>query len=131
MRIVTLLTFSASLVQPAAGHAQTNIVLVPSVSVSTVSDDNIFSTAHRSWDQTMLFTPGVEGKPSTPRMSLLGSYAFDMLRAADFSALNDLEARRHARVRAAYRQTSRLDFEAASYYDRSNDSGELNFETGV
>jgi hypothetical protein len=131
MRIVTLLTVTASLIQAPAGHAQTNLAVVPSVSVSAVSDDNIFSTAHRSSDQTMLFTPGAEGELATPRMSLLGSYAFDMLRAANFSALNDLEARRHGRVRATYRQTSRLIFEAASYYDRSNDSGELNFETGV
>jgi hypothetical protein len=131
MRIVTLLMVAASLVQAAAGHAQTNLALVPSVSVSAVSDDNVFSTAHRSSDQTMLFTPGVEGELATPRTSLLGSYAFDMLRAANFAALNNLEARRHGRIRAAYHQTSRLTFEATSYYDRSDDAGELNFETGV
>src|SRR5262249_47473628 len=66
-----------------------------------------------------------------PRATLLGSYSFDMLRSADFSALNNLEARRHAMVATHYQQTSRLALDLNGHYDRTDEAGELNFEKRV
>jgi hypothetical protein len=126
---ISALALSA-MMAPAVAGAQTNLVFVPSISVSALSDDNVFTTVHRAADQTTLITPAAEGLFGTPRLSLLGAYAFDMLRSADFSSLNDLEARRHGRADAIYHQTSRLTFEVDSHYDRSDEAGELNFETG-
>jgi hypothetical protein len=116
---------------PAAARAQTRLTLVPSVSVGTVSDDNIFSTATQSFDQTMIVSPGAQGAVETRRAALLGLYSFDMLRSADFSALNNLEARRHGRVDGAFRQTPRLVLNLNGLYDRTDEAGELNLETGV
>jgi hypothetical protein len=114
-----------------AARAQTKVTLVPSASVSVLSDDNVFSTSARSSDQMTLISPGVQTMFETPRARFLGSYAMDMLRSMDFSSLNDLEARRHGMLDAVYRQTSRLSLNLDGHYDRSDEAGELNFETGV
>jgi hypothetical protein len=116
---------------PAHARAQTKLTLVPSVAVSAISDDNIFSTASPSADQTTLVSPGVQGSVETPRATLLAAYSIDMLRSADFAALNDLESRRHGTVDAAFRQSPRLALNAYGRYDRSDEVGALNFETGV
>jgi hypothetical protein len=117
---------------PAVARAQTKVILVPSASVSVLSDDNVFSTSSvRSSDQMTLISPGVQTMFETPRARLMGSYAMDMLRSMDFSSLNDLEARRHGMLDAVYRQTSRLSLNLSGHYDRSDEAGELNFETGV
>jgi hypothetical protein len=121
---------AAALTLPVAARAQTKVTLVPSASVSVLSDDNVYSTATRSADQMTIITPGVQTMFETPRTRLLGSYAIDMLRSMDFASLNDLEARRHAVLDAAYRQTSRLEFNLGGHYDRSDQAGELNFDTG-
>ena len=116
---------------PVHARAQTKLTLVPSVAVSAISDDNIFSTASPSADQTTLVSPGVQGGIETPRAALLAAYSIDMLRSADFAALNDLEARRHGMVDAAFRDTPRLALDAYGRYDRTDEAGALNFETGV
>jgi len=99
--------------------------------VSAISDDNVFSTATRSADQRTLVSPGIQAALEMPRTALLGSYSFDMLRSADFSALNNLEARRHGMFDAAFHQTPRLALDLNGHYDRTDEAGELNFETGV
>jgi hypothetical protein len=122
---------AGALALPIAARAQTKVTLVPSASVSVLSDDNIFATAVRSSDQMTLVSPGIQTMFETPRSRVLGSYAIDMLRAADLSSLNDLEARRHAMLDAVYRQTPRLSLNLNGHYDRSDEAGELNFETGI
>ena len=78
-----------------------------------------------------LISPTLLGAIETPRATLQGSYSIDMLRAADFSALNNLEARRHGMLDAAFRQTPRLVLDLNGHYDRTDEAGELNFETGI
>jgi hypothetical protein len=121
----------AGVFTPPAADAQTNVTLVPSAAVSVLHDDNIFSTDSRSSDQMTLLSPGAQAVFETPRARLLGSYAIDMLRSADFSSLNDLEARRHGMLDAVYRQSPRLALNLNGHYDRSDEAGELNFETGI
>src|SRR5262249_19519334 len=93
----------AGLVAAVAADAQTKVTLVPSAAVSVLHDDNIFSTETRSSDQMTLISPGAQAVFETPRARLLSSYTIDMLRSADFSSLNDLEARRHGMLDAVYR----------------------------
>jgi hypothetical protein len=118
-------------VLPGDLRAQAKLTLAPSVSVSAISDDNIFSTAAPSTDQMALISPALLSAIETPRATLQGSYSIDMLRAADFSALNNLEARRHGMLAAAFRQTPRLVLDLNGHYDRTDEAGELNFETGI
>jgi hypothetical protein len=122
----------AGITLPAGAQAQSKLTFAPSVSVSAITDDNILTTAEaRSADQTTLLSPAVLGAIETPRATLRGSYSIDMRRAADLSVLNDLEARRHGMLGAAFRQTPRLALDLNGRYDRSDEAGELNFETAI
>jgi hypothetical protein len=127
--IGVLLAGAAALTADA--RAQTKLTLAPSVSVSAISDDNIFTTAARSADQTTLISPALLSAIETPRATLRSSYSIDMLRSADFSALNNIEARRHGMLGAGFRQTPRLALNLNGHYDRTDEAGELNFETGI
>src|SRR5262245_15014008 len=80
---------------PPTLRAQTKVTLAPSAPVSAISDDNVFSTEARSADRLTLVSPAVQTRLETPRATLVGAYSIDMLRAADLSSLNDLDARRH------------------------------------
>src|ERR1041385_3851876 len=55
-----LLVCCAALMAPSAVSAQTQLTVVPSVSVSAIADDNIFTAAARSSDQTTLLGPGID-----------------------------------------------------------------------
>src|SRR5262249_59403224 len=51
---------AAALTLPVAARAQTKVTLVPSASVSVLSDDNVYLAATRSADQMTIITPGVQ-----------------------------------------------------------------------
>jgi hypothetical protein len=132
MRRLTIgMAVAGAIALPAPARAQMKVTLVPSVSVSAVSDDNIFATETRTADHTTLLSPGAEAVVESPRLALRGAYSFDMQRSADFSALNDLQARRHGMFDAALQQTSRLAFDLNGHYDHADESGELNWLTGL
>jgi hypothetical protein len=59
-------------------RAQTKLKLAPSVAVSAISDDNVFTTAARNSDQSMLVSPALLSAIETPRAALRGSYSIDM-----------------------------------------------------
>src|SRR5207244_3311531 len=103
--LIITLVLAADLAVPSLARSQTNLALVPSVSVSTISDDNIFTSTTRSADQTTVLSPSLEGSVDTPRTSLLGLYSFDMLRSAYFAALDNIEARRHGMFDTHFRHT--------------------------
>jgi hypothetical protein len=107
------------------------ITLVPSISVSAIADNNVFTTSAGSGDQSTVLAPGVEGTIATPRASLLGAYSFDMQRSMTFRALNDLDARRHGMFETNYRNTERLSTAFRGHYDRTDNAADLNFETGL
>jgi hypothetical protein len=108
-------------VLPGDLRAQAKLTLAPSVSVSAISDDNIFSTAAPSADQMALISPHLLSAIETPRATLQGSSSIDMLRAADFRR-STLEARRHGMLAAAFRQTPRLVLDLNSHYDRTDEA---------
>ena len=56
---------AAQLALPQVARSQTRVMFVPSVSVSSVFDDNPFATTTGSADQLTLLTPGIAGLFST------------------------------------------------------------------
>lgn len=128
--LIVGLALAVDIVFPSVVRAQTNLTFVPSLSVSTLSDDNIFTTATRSADQMTLLSPSVQGMVDSPRTNILSSYSFDMQHAADHPVLNNFEARRHGMLDSHFRTSSRMTLGFGSHYDRSDEAGELNFETG-
>jgi hypothetical protein len=53
-------TLAAALLMPASLGAQSKLTLVPSISVTSLYDNNLFAKTVGSGDQMTLFTPGLE-----------------------------------------------------------------------
>ena len=116
----------------AAGRvdAQARVSFIPSVSLFTVYDDNLFARARGSAGQMLELRPRFEGNYESARTQLLGLDAFDMQKS-NHSALNTLDARRHALGTVRYRITPVTTVGLGLRYDRTETPGELNLETGV
>jgi hypothetical protein len=114
----------------AAGvRAQSSVIVVPSVSIGGVYDDNLFAKVRGSAGQMLLFRPGLEADVKTPRIDLGSEWSFDAQRA-NFSSLNTLDARRHAVVDLKFRSTTATTLGLATRYDRTETPGEVD-EIGV
>ncbi len=119
------------LLVPCGTAAQSKITLVPSASVSSLYDDNLFAKTVGSADQMTLFTPGLELTYETPANMLLAEFTFDMQRSLDHPALNNLLARRHAMVDTRFQMSPRFTLGFGGRYDRTDTAGELNYTTGL
>jgi len=122
---------AAQLALPQVARSQSRVMFMPSVSVSSVFDDNPFATTTGSADQLTLLTPGIAGLFATPVVNINGLYTFEMQRSIDHPALNNLDARRHGMVTAAFRQNSKSTLTVDGNYDRTDTAGDLNFVTGL
>ena len=115
---------AAQLVLAAPAHAQAQMEFIPSVSLFTVYDDNIFARADGSAGQMMQLRPSFEGSWESPTVLMLGLYSFDMQRS-NFSTLSTLDARRHALGEMRFRTTPFVTLGLTTQYDRTNTPGEL------
>ena len=122
---------AAQLALPQVARSQSRVMFVPSVTVSSVFDDNPFATTTGSADQLTLLTPGIAGLFATPVVNINGLYSFEMQRSIDHPALNNLDARRHGMLTAAFRQNSKSTITVDGNYDRTDTAGDLNFVTGL
>jgi hypothetical protein len=116
---------------PSHVAGQSQVTLVPTVSIGSMYDDNLFAKTVGSGDQMTLITPGLELGYETPVTSLLGSYFFEAQRSFDHPALDRLDARRHALFDGRFRLTPHVTFSLAGRYDRTDTAGDLAFNTGV
>ena len=121
----------AVLLPPWPAAAQSKLTLVPSVSVSSLYDDNLFAKTVGSGDQMTLLTPGLELTYETPTNMLLGEFTLDMQRSLDHPALNNPLARRHAVVDSRFQMSPRFTLGLGGRYDRTDTAGELNYTTGL
>ena len=128
---IIALVFAVDLVLPSIARSQTNLTFVPSLSMSTLTDDNVFTTATRSADQMALVSPSFQGFVDTPTTSIMSLYSFDMQHAADHPVLNNFEARRHGILETHFRTSPRMTLGFSSHYDRSDEAGEFNLETAL
>lgn len=120
-----------SVLAPATARAQARVTFVPSLSISSVYDDNIFARTVGSGDQMTRLSPSFEAGYETARTTLSSLYTFEMQRSLDHSALNDLEARRHAMFDGRFRSTPKVTLGLVGRYDRTENAGELSFNTGL
>src|SRR5262245_22199168 len=130
-RFSRVLLAAALLTVPAAASAQNTVILVPSVSVSSVFDDNLFATTVGSGDQMTQLTPGIQALLVTPVTTTQGAYSFDAQRSIDHPALNNFAARQHALFSTRHRQTAKLTMAVDGTYDSTDTPSELDFATGI
>jgi hypothetical protein len=114
----------------ATAYGQAQVEFIPSMSVFTVYDDNIFARVQGSAGQMLQVRPSVESSYESPTVRLLGLYSFDMQRS-NFSSLNTLDARRHALGEARFRTSPFTTLGVTARYDRSETPGDLNIDTGL
>src|SRR5262249_7641711 len=110
---------------PAVASAQSKVTFVPSLSLSSVYDDNLFARTVGSGDQMTQLTPGVEFGYDTSVVTFNGQYSFDMERSLDHAALDNIDARRRGLIDVRLRKTPRLAFGFVGRYDRTETAGEL------
>ncbi len=127
--LITLILTSVVL---AASHAraQSRVDVVPSVSVGSVYDDNLFAQVLGSGGQMLQVRPGLEATVESPRLKLGSLWTFDM-QHSNHADLNTFDARRHADLELAYRSTSATTLGFAARYDRTETPGEINLLSGV
>src|SRR5262245_61618150 len=123
--IAIMIIIVAHLALASKAAAQARVTLVPSISVGTVYDNNLFSLPTAAGDWMNLATPSVEADWESPRISLLSLTSIDMQRAVGYSTLNSFDARRHAFLGTTFRLWSRVRFGFDGHYDKSNTPGEL------
>jgi hypothetical protein len=129
MRVVPLFA-AAALLLPTDARAQAQVEFIPSMSLFTVYDDNIFARVDGSAGQILQLRPSFEGSYESPTVRLLGLYSFDMQRS-NFSSLNTLDARRHALGETRLRTSPFTTLGLTMRYDRSETPGEIDVESGV
>lgn len=132
MKLTTsALLLMIGLASAAPALAQARVELVPSVSISSTYDNNLFATQNASSDEMVLVTPSLEGRYESPSVRLESLYSFDAQRAVGHPVLNMLEARRHGMVDTSLKMTPQFRLSFDGRYDLSQSPNELNFETNV
>jgi hypothetical protein len=114
-----------------AAAAQSRTSLVPAISVTTVHDDNLFSRENAVGDWLTQVRPSLDATFETPATRTDANAWFDMQRSARHSTLNTFDAKRHAAVESRVQSTPHLSLGLVGRYDRTDNPGELNFESGV
>src|SRR5947208_1921066 len=96
MRAISL-TIALALALALSGdlHAQSRATFVPSLSIGTTYDDNLFALPVHNADFMNQLTPSLEASWESPSLLVQSLYSFDMQRSIKNPALNAFEARRH------------------------------------
>ena len=128
---ILAIVLASGLASAAPARAQARVELVPSVSLSSTYDNNLFATENASRDEMILITPSLEAYYQSPSITLQSLYSFDAQRAVGHPVLNMLDARRHGLIDTAIKVTPQFRFSFDGRYDLSQFPNELNFETGV
>ena len=126
--LVTLTVISPIAIQ--VGVAQSRFTIVPSLSIASVYDDNLFAEVESDAGKMLQLRPSFEGNYESPRLTLISLYSQDMLRS-NFGTLNTLDARRHAFFDTRFRSTPLTTFAIEARYDRSETPGEIDIDTGI
>ncbi len=111
--------------------AQAEATIVPSISMSTTYDDNLFSETRSQSDVVGYLRPSLEGRYESRTMTWQSLVFMDLQRTARHSSLNTLDARRHAMFEGRVRSTPTTLLGIAGRYDRSETAGDLNLDTGI
>lgn len=131
LRLATLVVILAvAVTMDLRVSAQTNLTFVPSISMGTIYDDNLFAKVNGDAATMTLLRPAVEANYESPTLTLQSLFSFDMQRS-NHSALNTFDARRHGDFDVHHRTTPATTLGLGLRYDRTETPGELNLETSV
>ena len=131
MRPIIAIVIAVELLVTSEARGQAEATLVPALSVSTVHDDNLFSSPSAVGDLVTYLRPSLEGQYESRTMTLQSLISMDMQRSTKHSALNIVDARRHGMFEGRVRSTPSLLLGLAARYDRTETPSDLNLDTGI
>jgi hypothetical protein len=127
---VTIFVTAVSVCHAAAAAAQSHLEAVPSVTIGTIYDNNLFAQQQGDAGQILMVRPGLGTAIDTPRLSLSSLFTFDSQRS-NHRDLTMIDARRHGDATFKYRTTAMTTLGLMAQYDRSSTPGEINIGTGI
>ena len=129
-RVVTILVAAASAWYAAAVAAQSHIEAVPSVTIGTIYDNNLFAQEQGDAGHMLTVRPGLGTALDTPRLSVSSLFTFDSQKS-NHADLTMIDARRHGDATFKYRTTSMTTLGFVAQYDRTSTPGEINIGTRI
>src|SRR5258706_10889602 len=132
MRVPAVTTsFIAGIVFQAVGAAaQSHVEALPSLTIGSIYDDNLFAQTQGDAGHLLTLRPGLGTAIDTPRLSLSSLFTFDAQRS-NHRDLTMIDARRHGDARVQYRTTDATTIGLMAQYDRTETPGEINIGTGI
>ncbi|HEY3161852.1 MAG TPA: hypothetical protein VGJ78_22975 [Vicinamibacterales bacterium] len=127
---VTTVVIAAATLQAAAAAAQSHIEAVPSVTVGSLYDDNLFAQSQGDAGHMITLRPGLGTAVDTPRLNLSSLFTFDS-QHSNHADLTMIDARRHADAKVNYRASEAATLGVMAQYDRTETPGEINIGTGI
>jgi hypothetical protein len=128
--VVTSLIVAASAWHAAPATAQSHIEAVPSVTIGSIYDNNLFAQQQADAGHMLLVRPGLGTAIDTPRLSLSSLFTFDS-QHSNHQDLTMIDARRHGDAAFKYRTTPMTTLGFIAQYDRTETPGEINIGTGI
>jgi hypothetical protein len=129
-RYSPLFTLLGLFALPPDATAQTRATIVPSVHMGGVYDDNVSARAQADAGQMLQIRPSLEADYESPKWTLVSLWSFDMQKS-NHSALDALDARRHAMFDVKHRASTMTTWSLQGRYDRTDSPGELDLDSGL
>src|SRR6185295_9350339 len=127
---VTTLLVAAGALYAATAAAQSHIEAVPSVTVGSLYDDNLFAQAQGDAGHMLTVRPGLGTAIDTRRLNISSLFTFDS-QHSNHADLTMIDARRHGDATLKYRSTDMTTLGLMAQYDRTETPGEINIGTGI
>src|SRR5436853_880252 len=127
---VTTVVIAASMLHAASAAAQTHFEAVPSVTIGSIYDDNLFAQEAGDAGHMLTVRPGFGSALDTPRLNLSSLFTFAS-QHSNHADLTMIDARRHADANMKYRSTDMTTLGLMAQYDRTETPGEINLGTGI
>jgi hypothetical protein len=124
-----VLMIGLQVVLAGAASGQTRVDVVPSATLGSIYDNNLFAESRGAAGQMLVLTPGLQATMKSPRFDLATDLAFDSQRS-NFATLNTLDARRHAMLDLHYKTSNATTLGIGTRYDRSQTPGDVDLDTG-
>jgi hypothetical protein len=127
---VTTILIAAGALHAATAAAQAHVEAVPSVTIGSIYDDNLFAQANGDAGHMLMVRPGLGTAIDTPRLNVSSLFTFDS-QHSNHADLTMIDARRHADAKMAYRTSNMTTIGMLAQYDRTETPGEINIGTGI
>jgi hypothetical protein len=128
---VALLTLLCAAGSATAAGAQARLVVVPSISVGFVYDDNVFYEAAGNLEAIWRVTPGLSVSREAQRTSLFADINFDLERFREHPDLSTPLARQFGMLRIRHEATPTVSLGFDGGIESTRAPAEMNLTTGI